>query len=370
MAKSILIFANSRFPQGAANSVNVFRMSAAFTSLGRKVTLYALRSTSPLKRKVWRETCRRYGYESKTRTRLLWWPFQRGAEPFLALVATVVLAFVPRRTLIYTRVRYVAAIASLWGFSTYFESHAPPLSRLQRQIDQRLLRSRQCRIIVISNGLKDAYRKLGLQPENTVLAPDSGRPNRLTPPGEHEFHGPVVDVGYVGSLLPGRGTEIILALAKRCPQRRFHIIGWCPDHVRTSNGCPDNVVFYDDVTPHQADRLPSLFDVLLMPYQKEVQIRNGLDTGAWMSPMKLFEFMLSGRPIVASRLPAICEILNDSVEAFLVDPSNEAGWNEALSKLDDPRIRWQLAFRAYEMARKKYTWEIRAKSILEVRENP
>lgn len=367
MPKRILVFANSRYPYGAANSVNVFRMTAAFNTLDYDVTLYSLRSSSLFKKGLWKETCRRFGTTTltKIRTHLLWWPFLRGAEPFLAFVALCVLIFKNRHSIIFTRVRYVAVVARILGFRAYFESHSPPLSFLQVKIDRWLLRSEQVQLIGISEGLRNAYLNLKLEGRKIKVAPDAGRIHRTSLPHEEEFHGPALDIGYIGSLLPGRGIELIMTLAQLSPHRRFHIVGKDPKGVHSANGHPFNVVFYDEVTPQQAERIPLLFDVLLMPYQKQVFIGNGIDTSAWMSPMKMFEFMLSGRPIIASRLSAICEILEDIKEALLVEPADEQAWDKALKQTDDPKLRWFLAVNAYRKASEKHTWEIRARSILE-----
>ena len=47
-------------------------------------------------------------------------------------------------------------------------------------------------------------------------------------------------------------------------------------------------------------------DILIMPYQKNVAIgAKGHDTARWMSPMKMFEYMASGNPIISSNLAAL-----------------------------------------------------------------
>ena len=68
-----------------------------------------------------------------------------------------------------------------------------------------------------------------------------------------------------------------------------------------------------------------------MPYQRNVSIGiKGSNTADWMSPLKLFEYMSSGVPIISSDLPVLREILEDRRNALLVPPKNFDSWDEAL----------------------------------------
>ncbi|MEK7179313.1 MAG: glycosyltransferase, partial [Patescibacteria group bacterium] len=81
------------------------------------------------------------------------------------------------------------------------------------------------------------------------------------------------------------------------------------------------------------------------------------------SPIKLFEYMASGRPIVASSLPSIREILNEQ-NAFLVQPDNPEDLKRGIEKaLGDAAVARQCAARAREDVR-PYTWEKRAEAML------
>jgi len=61
------------------------------------------------------------------------------------------------------------------------------------------------------------------------------------------------------------------------------------------------------------------------------------------SPTKLYEYMAAGRPIVASRLGQIAEVLEDQVTALLVEPDNPQALAEAIVRLvDDAPLRTRL----------------------------
>jgi glycosyltransferase involved in cell wall biosynthesis len=362
--RKIFIIANSRYPHGTANSVNVFRMAEAFSKLGLKVNLLAIRSSFLPQKKIWGLTCQRYGAQPAVKPRFLWWPFSRGAEPALALAGLLQLLFGSRRTIIFTRVRYVAFLASLLGYHSVFESHAPPNNRLQLAMESRFLQKARTNLILISEGLRSVYKELGLPLEKDLIAHDAGRQWRPTPPSKHEFVGPCLNIGYIGSLLPGRGIEIILALAQSMPHRKFHLFGNLNSTSRMNLPAPPNLIFYGEVTPSQAEMIASIFDILLMPYQKETKIGNGLDTTRWMSPMKMFEYMFSGRPMISSDLPALTEVLKNNETALLVPSDDINAWEDALNKMDNPEVRWSLARNAFEQASLHHTWDLRVKRIL------
>jgi glycosyltransferase involved in cell wall biosynthesis len=82
-----------------------------------------------------------------------------------------------------------------------------------------------------------------------------------------------------------------------------------------------------------------------------------------MSPVKLFEAMASGRPVVASDLPPIREVIVDGENGLLVDPDDVEGWIAAVRRLQgDPNLPIRLAQQARIMA-KDFSWTRRAQRI-------
>ncbi len=79
--------------------------------------------------------------------------------------------------------------------------------------------------------------------------------------------------------------------------------------------------------------------------------------------MKMFEYMVARRPIVASDLPSLREVLNEE-NAFLVKPDDA----EALAKgikeiLEDSQLAENLANKAFQDVQ-KYSWAKRVENIL------
>ena len=104
-----------------------------------------------------------------------------------------------------------------------------------------------------------------------------------------------------------------------------------------------------------------------MPYQQSVSASSGGDIARYLSPMKLFEYLGSGRAILSSDLPVLQEVLNPG-NAVLLPPNDITAWEAAIRDLEsNPDLRQRLAHQARCDA-EKYTWDKRAIRILDALE--
>lgn len=95
-----------------------------------------------------------------------------------------------------------------------------------------------------------------------------------------------------------------------------------------------------------------------MPFPDTPHYRNH------MSPVKMFEYMASKVPIIATDLPTIREVL-DEESAIMVSPGDPAALSQAMKRtFAEPGIARLLAERAYEKV-SEYSWQRRTERILE-----
>jgi glycosyltransferase involved in cell wall biosynthesis len=260
------------------------------------------------------------------------------------------------------------------GVPTVFEAHT--LTSLQgpqeRWVLRRLARAPGFRgIVAISAALADDLAQhLGVPRARIHVAHDGVRllPGSLDTP---DAPGAPLRVGYTGSLYPGKGGEMLLPLAAACPWAEFTVAGGPQDlsealRESAATAGVDNLTVVGPVDPVEARALQQRCDVLIAPFSRRIESDSGVDIARWTSPMKVFEYMASGRPIVISDLPVLREVLRPDVDALMVEPEDPEALIGALRRLaDDPALGERLAASALERARTEFTWEARALGILE-----
>ena len=287
---------------------------------------------------------------------------------------------------VYSRSLRACLIPAARGVPTVLEVHTLSSfdARQDRWALQRLLRSPGLRgIVAISAGLADDLVDALAVPEERILVAHDAV--RLAGPNTAEASGTrstdqrrtasldrTLVVGYTGSLFSGRGVDVLLAAVRRAPWLRLHLVGG-PAPVATqlraelaAEGLAERVTVHGVVTPVRARALQREFDVLVAPFATKVLTDSGVDSTRWMSPMKIFEYMASGRPMVTSDLPVLREVLRPGVDALMVRPEDPDALLEALGQLrDDPEFGELLARSALTRVASEFTWERRARQILE-----
>jgi glycosyltransferase involved in cell wall biosynthesis len=279
----------------------------------------------------------------------------------------------PAPDLIYGRDHYSMAFAAraFPEVPIAFEVHELASTPLRRRIESGLFRRPSFRgAFLISQALIDEYRARfpALAHVDTFLAPDGADP---FPPGTVARQLPgrrgVRQVGYIGHLYPGKGMETVAALARHLPDMDFHVVGGRDTDIaewRTRIRDLRNLTLHGFVPSPQVPSYLAAMDVLLAPPLPTTRSVAGRDIGRWMSPLKIFEYMASGRPIVASDIPAVREILSDGVNALLAAPLDVDAWAAALQRLEDPALASRIGARAREDLEARYTWRRRAENII------
>ncbi len=361
----IVYLSGSDIPSRSANSIQVMRMCEAFAGAGHETTLIGRR----LKGGRQDDPYEFYGVRSNFELDLVGCRRIRGQSLFgLPALGARLGRYDPQEVLIYARDIYGLWLAVRMGFRAVYEAHAAPYNVLIRHLETTVLKSpRLLRLVVISEALKRMYIGRYNVAHKTVVCHDAAAVPGPTDAGELPWPPcrRTLQIGYTGHLYPGKGAEIVLACAERLCEYDFHIVGGTEADIAFWKArATSNVLFHGFLAPGRLDRARARFDVLLLPAQRSVIVPySRSDIAAYMSPLKLFEYMASRRPIIASDLPVLREVLDERT-AVLVCPDDPDRWVEAIRRCEAPAYRRALADRAYEVFLERHTWDRRARAVL------
>lgn len=253
---------------------------------------------------------------------------------------------------VFTRNVVIAYACSLLRIDFIYEAHDCFRGFYKNLFEHAVLKSKNLKLfITISNSLKQDYKTL-FDTNSTVLHDAADKLDM-----DIQIREKAKNVFYIGSLYRGRGLELIEFLANENKDLNFHVIGGSGKNL-------DNLKFWGYLNQKEIKEKVLEADILLMPYAKSITTNNnGLDTTRWMSPMKMFEYMSYGLPIISSDIKVLREVLNDK-NSILVEPENEIKWDNALKKLaKNFSLRKSIAHEAKFLLEKKYTWATRAERV-------
>jgi len=276
-----------------------------------------------------------------------------------------------------TRNIVFASIATnILGVPTVYDAHHPLVTGARLLFNSFKRSKRLVRFSTNSRGLGEIYLREGLPPEKLVVAhngvdlhgyrllPDKARARAdLGLPPDKKI------VCYSGNIYEGRGIEHLIDIAPGMTGVLFLIVGGLESDVQRCRSLArekrtENIRFTSYVHHNTVPLYLAASDVLVMPYTSRMTIRGGTPARDFTSPIKLFEYMASGRPIVATSIPSVSEILEDGVNALLVPPDSPEALSAGIKRaLDDPALAKAVSERAASDVR-GYTWEARAKKLL------
>lgn len=265
--------------------------------------------------------------------------------------------------MIYSRDALVLVQYLLLGRRLVFEAHAKP------SFVARIVARHAHRVVVISQALREVYVTAGVPREHIIVAPDAVDENLFdVVPGKDEAREmlglSLVQriVVYTGHLYMHKGANTLAEAAARIPEAQFVFVGGVAQdvaHFRVQWAHQENIRIVGHVAPERVPLYLRAANVLVIPNSGKSE-----DTARFASPMKLFEYMASGTPIVASDVPAIREILSKDETCFFApdEPASLADSIRAvLSHGEESR---DMAQRAQKKA-EEYTWDKRAQTILD-----
>ena len=391
--REIMVLADIRFPLERANGVQIVKTAAALARAGSRVRLVVRRSDP----RPTPEVLALFGVEPHPglevrRLRVL---HRRGSfilprGSFLARAAAAGLAARRRGATVFTRDLQLADLllrlpaggrgrlvyeahavestmylerGTLYGTSeTADEGKAARIARREERVWKRA-----AGFVATTAGIRDAFaERHGARRGVRVV------PNGCDVPPLRAFPGLAPEkpprVLYAGQLYPWKGVDVLVEAVAAVPGARLVILGGIEGEADTrrirdlveARGLGGRTEMTGPVPQARVADALGRAAVVVAPF-----LRAGM-TERHTSPLKIFEAMAAGRPIVASDLPSSREVLRDGENALLVPPGDVSALAGALRRvLADGDLARRLAGAAWEAA-PRYSWDARARALREL----
>jgi glycosyltransferase involved in cell wall biosynthesis len=204
------------------------------------------------------------------------------------------------------------------------------------------------RITVIPNGINRAHFV-------TAPTPDAAKQ-------QLGLQGQIV-LGFTGFVRDWHGVDRVvrwLATPQAPANGHLLVVGDGPvraelEALAVQLGVGQRVTFTGVIDRHRVPEHVAAFDIALQPA-----------VTAYASPLKLMEYMVLAKAVVAPREPNLLEVLSDGHNALLFDDKTPGSFEAALTRLcADTELRARLAQEAFgTIARLDLTWQGNARRVL------
>jgi glycosyltransferase involved in cell wall biosynthesis len=241
---------------------------------------------------------------------------------------------------------------------------------------QRLLLRTSDRVVVVAEGLRDKIVKLhNLSLEKVAVIPNGTDTDHLRPDNLSTcqraiglLSGPVV--GFVGSCYPYQDIDTLIKaspmILKGRPSTRFVIVGdgyMRPIWIETTRRerVADHFIFTGVVPYEKVPCYINAFTVCVALFAL------GRHEKIDRSPMKFYDYMACGRPVICTDLKGIGDFLRTHQAGIAVPPEDPKTLAEAILRLlNDEALCEEMGRRGREVVLKYYTWERVARDIVTV----
>jgi glycosyltransferase involved in cell wall biosynthesis len=231
-------------------------------------------------------------------------------------------------------------------------------------------------VVAVSSELRQHVLALGVEESLVHVVPNGVNASLFHPgPRDEELRGrwhlngagPVL--GFVGGLRPWHGVEalpgLLETLARTYPGVRLVVAGDGPLRASLENalrelGVSSRVIFTGLVAHEEVPQIMRQFDLALAPYPRP-------EHAFYFSPLKLFEYMACGVPVVAAALGQITELLQDGETGMLYPPGDLEIMADRCSELLSNRaLHSRIGKAAAELVLSRFTWDHNAARVTEL----
>ncbi len=379
-SQQLVMVANARIPSQRAQSLQVMHAGQAFVSAGLGTTLlhakrrdtaglgreslavyYGLPADSTLQVKA--VSC--MDFIDRVPRSMQFVPARLQEWTFASRAASLVDAQFPDALVLTREVETAFRLRPRPGI--FWEVHRVPGGRWRRHLMAKAM-PKLAGVIAISGGVRDDLLRLGV-PESKILVEHDafdarrfeGLPGQAQARKRLDLPASAQLVVYTGGLLAWKGVEILVQAASQMPDVDFVIVGGMDADVerlrRSAQDLP-NVTLLGFQDPGLVPLYLVAGDVGVVPNLSQPAI-----SSRYTSPLKIFEAMGVGMPLVVSDLPSMRDIVSDD-EVHFVDPDDPDSLAQGLRRVfSDAKYRKDLGSCLSQRA-SQHTFDARATRIL------
>jgi glycosyltransferase involved in cell wall biosynthesis len=233
------------------------------------------------------------------------------------------------------------------------------------------------KLVAVTDGVKKRLMDLYAIPESQIIVINNGANTKLFSPmdknkakSELKLDNSLKYVCFVGNLIYWQGVEYLIKasplILKKCPDTRFLVVG---DGVMKEElmqladdlGSLDKTLFVGRVPYEKVPIYINASDVCVAPFIRERNSKIGL------SALKTYEYLACGKPLVASRIPGVKELIETSGSGILVRPEDPEELSTAVIKLlPDENTRNQMGKKGRNYIIENHSWESVARKVKDV----
>ena len=368
----IACITTSQIPSRTANSIQAMKVCHALQQCGQDVKLWV----PEFKKAEWSELAEIYGLQEEFS--LEWLPFNRYMKRYDFSWRSVQHALDWKADIIYTWALQSAVFAQRKNKPVVMEFHDFPMGNFGPLFFKRYIHYQENTLTLtttqaLADGLQEQYG-FAFKDGSLQIAPNGTDPQRYASlPDPVEARRKLglpenVTVGFTGHFYRGRGVELLLDLAINLLNIQFLWVGGKEEHIQPwraelAERRIQNVTLAGFIPNQHIPLYQAACDILVMPYGKQISGSSGGNIAKVINPMKMFDYMASGRAIVASEIPVFHEILSDRTALFCPPDDSQAWISTILSLVENKQERERLSQNAKREAQ-QYSWLVRAQKTL------
>jgi len=251
-------------------------------------------------------------------------------------------------------------ISFLVSTKLIWESHEARFTFATRRIIQH-----SQKFVVISEGIREFYEEQGVERSKMVVAHDAVDERFFAPHSTMVkarerlgMSGEKPVVMYIGGLEDWKGPQVLFEASRNQSVYDVYVIGGNEDELSRYRKEYPHVHFlglrpYKELPDNQ-----QAADILVV-----TNTRANKNSSHYTSPLKLFAYMSSKKPIVVPNVPSVTNIIKDD-EAYFYEPDMPASLHEQIiAILKNPVSALKTAEKLYSKSG-TFTWQERAKRII------